>query len=58
MKTQGIKSRKSRQRFKKEVLLAKIKIQLNKSSEFTAFKRYIIRNNKTMKQDFEKYIKD
>ena len=42
----------------KEYFLEQIKSQLNKSSEFTAFKRQIIRNSEYYKRDFEKYIKD
>jgi len=43
---------------KDATLLLKIKQHLNNSIEFTAFKRYIIRNNETLKNEFEQYTID
>jgi len=41
---------------KDEIFLIKIKKHLNNTIEFTAFKRYIIRNNETLNKEFQKYI--
>ncbi len=43
---------------KDATFLLKIKQHLNNSIEFTAFKRYIIRHNETLKNEFEHYIID
>lgn len=42
----------------KESFLIQIKMHLNKTSQFTAFKRYIIRSNDGLRRDFEQYIID
>jgi len=41
-----------------EYFLIKIKEHLSNRMEFTAFKRYIIRNNQYLKNEFEQYIID
>ncbi len=43
---------------KDATFLLKIKQHLNNSIELTAFKRYIIRHNETLKNEFEHYIID
>lgn len=43
---------------KDEMWLMKIKKHLNNSVEFTAFKRYIIRNNSDLNHEFKQYIGD
>ena len=42
----------------KKHFLIEIKTHLNKSSPFTAFKRYIVRKNEDLKREFEQYIID
>ena len=42
----------------KEYFLKKIQTHLNKRSQFTAFKRHIVRNCEEMREDLEKYIQD
>ena len=41
-----------------EIYLVKIKYHLNNKSAFTAFKRWIVRDNKYLKNEFEQYIID
>ena len=42
----------------KEYFLRKIKFHLSNASAFTAFKRWIIRDNAYFKQEFKQYLKD
>ncbi len=42
----------------KEYYLRKIKFHLSKSSAFTAFKRWIIRDNPELLQEFSSYLED
>lgn len=43
---------------KNDIFLVKIKEHLSNKIEFTAFKRYIIRNNMDLNQEFKQYIGD